>query len=553
MGAVRKTILFVLLPVLAVMIAAATWYHFYGYRQAEQVASNQLESATQLIAELILKQVEEIDRTLESIVWRGDLERYHMYTAVDLLDDAEDSRLWVEDALKSVVEVTPNVYGIEFFTANGDRFVAVVDGKRELAPANAVDQSWFNVATSGEEFIGFEPNQRLRLAVARDHEQVAKTIATIVFDLGKSADEAAVFATRHLQDTRVEIQEATGATQFQQGTIADGGDVLEATASIRRLGAVVRLQQSRTSAMEGFYNGRNTLFFALAFVTIGLLLVASVGTGSVVQGLRKANRQAARANRELRQHAKDLEETRNALEQRSTELALSNIALECSNVDLQQFAYVASHDLQEPLRAIDGFSRLLRQDYEGKLDKTGDDYLEWIAQGVQRMQRLIDDLLTYSRVDSHERPLEETDLGNVFEDAVSRLSASIHETGAEVTHDGLPTVVGDHSLLAQLLQNLISNGIKYHGDDAPRVRISATKDGNEWKISVRDNGIGIDAKHHDRIFELFRRLHHRESYPGTGIGLAVCRRIVQRHGGKIWLESAPGKGSTFYFTLAACS
>ncbi len=550
MGTVQKTIVFVLLPMLVVMSGAATWYHFYGYRQAEAVASDRLQSATQMISELIVNQVEQIDHTLESIVLRGDLERYHMYSAVGLLDDAEDSRLWVEQALERLAESYPNVRGIEFFTAEGDRFVAVVDGQRELAPANALGERWFAAAIAGEEYIGFEADRRLRFAVARDHES-AKTVATILFEFGDAAEKATQFATRHLEATRVEILDGEGTLRFEQGSSVEEIDRLEASTPVPRFGAVVRLRQSRTAALAEFYNGRNALFFALAFVTVGLLVVASLGTTSVVRDLRRANRQTEKANQDLRRHAHELEETRNSLEQRSTELALANIALECSNVDLQQFANIASHDLQEPLRAIDGFSRLLRQDYEGELDETADEYLNWIGQGVQRMKTLIDDLLTYSQVDSHQRPLEKTDLGNAFEDALSRLSASISETGAEVTHDGLPTVVGDHSLLAQLLQNLISNGIKYHGDDAPRVRIAATKDGDEWMISVRDNGIGIDKEHHDRIFELFRRLHDREMYPGTGIGLAVCRRIVQRHGGKIWLESAPGKGSIFYFTLAA--
>lgn len=553
MGTVKKTIFFVLLPVLAVMIAAATGYHFHGYRQAKRAADDQLLSAAQLISELIAQEVEQIDHTLESIVWRGDLELYHMYTAVGLLDEAEDSRLWIEQAMERLAEVNPNVRRIEYFTTDGNRFVAVVDGERELAPANAKDQPWFAVAIDGAEYIGFESGKLLRLAAARDHEQAGKTVATILFDFVDAAGSAAEFATRHLEQTRVEVVDGNGTPQFNFGSLAADADLLEATVPLKRFGASVRLQQTKAAAMEEFYNGRNLLFFALAFVTVGLWVVAALGTNSVVRDLRQANRQTEKANQELRQHAKDLEETRNALEQRSTELALSNIALECSNVDLQQFAYVASHDLQEPLRAIKGFSRLLRLNYEGKLDETADDYLIWINQGVQRMQTLIDDLLGYSRVDSHSRPLEETDLGNAFDDAVARLGASISESGAEVTHDGLPTVVGDHSLLAQLLQNLISNGIKYHGDDAPRVRISATKDGDEWQISVRDNGIGIDAKQHDRIFELFRRLHARDNYPGTGIGLAVCRRIVQRHGGRIWLESAPGRGSTFFFTLAASS
>ncbi len=223
--------------------------------------------------------------------------------------------------------------------------------------------------------------------------------------------------------------------------------------------------------------------------------------------------------------------------------------LEQSNIELQQFAYIASHDLQAPLRGIASFAQFLQQEYQGQLDATADDYIGEIVSGAQRMQQLIKDLLAYSRVESRSRPFESVPLAAVFDDAVLLLRAEIEDARAEVTRGELPIVAGDAAQMSQLLQNLISNGLKYHGDAPPHVHVSAERNDSGWTISVCDNGIGIDAKHHEKIFEIFIRLHTQEKYPGTGIGLAVCRRIVLRHGGRIWVESEVGCGSTFSFTL----
>jgi PAS domain S-box-containing protein len=236
---------------------------------------------------------------------------------------------------------------------------------------------------------------------------------------------------------------------------------------------------------------------------------------------------------------------------RTAELTRANEALERSNVELQQFAYIASHDLQTPLRGISGCAQLLQEDYQGRLDESADTYIERIIVEVKRLKTLIDDLLTYSRIGSRARPFEPTDLGRVFDEAVAILEPSIADSRGSVTRGELPMVAGDASQLVHLLQNLIENALKYHGDKSPRVHVSAEKkDGSVWTVAVRDNGIGIDSKHHERIFEIFRRLHTQEKYPGTGIGLAVCRRIVTRHGGKIWLKSSAGQGSEFFFTLS---
>jgi PAS domain S-box-containing protein len=224
-------------------------------------------------------------------------------------------------------------------------------------------------------------------------------------------------------------------------------------------------------------------------------------------------------------------------------------ALARSNADLEQFAYVASHDLQEPLRAVAGSVQLLKGAYGGKLDERADTYIRHAVEGVKRMQTLINDLLAFSRIGTRGAEFSTASLERALQRAREALQVAIREKSAAISHDPLPTVKGDEGQLTLLLQNLVGNALKFCRDGSPEIHVGAARDGAAWVVSVRDNGIGIDPQYFDRIFVIFQRLHTRTEYEGTGIGLALCKKIVERHGGRIWVESAPGRGSTFRFSI----
>ncbi|HZD44346.1 MAG TPA: ATP-binding protein, partial [Methanomicrobiales archaeon] len=222
-----------------------------------------------------------------------------------------------------------------------------------------------------------------------------------------------------------------------------------------------------------------------------------------------------------------------------------------SNEDLERFAYISSHDLQEPLRTIVSFSQLLEKRYRGAIDSEADEYIDFIVEAGKRMQHLINDLLEYSRVTTRGGVFMETDSCEILEETLSNLRSMIVESGSRITHDPLPVVMVDPPQLRQVFQNLIANAIKYRSESPPSIHVSAERTHGMWKFSVRDNGIGIEPQYFQKIFVIFQRLHGRDKYEGTGIGLALVKRIIERHGGSIWVESDIGRGSTFYFTLPA--
>jgi PAS domain S-box-containing protein len=268
---------------------------------------------------------------------------------------------------------------------------------------------------------------------------------------------------------------------------------------------------------------------------------------------KQADEALKKAHDELEQRVKE----------RTAELEQQARELSRSNAELERFAYVASHDLKEPLRMVISYTQLLARRYKGKLDADADEFIKYAVDGATRMEDLIRDLLVFSRVGAHRGDIHPVDMNHVLSRALANLRASIEESGAVISHDALPTVIGDETELIQLLQNLIGNAIKFRGEARPEVHLSAARcsstlpssprqgagGGEYWMFAVRDSGIGIPPQYSDRIFLLFQRLHNRAEYPGTGIGLAICKKIVENYGGRIWVESQLGQGSTFYFTL----
>lgn len=245
------------------------------------------------------------------------------------------------------------------------------------------------------------------------------------------------------------------------------------------------------------------------------------------------------------------EVTRDLTERQRSEEQMRSLLddLRRSNSDLEQFAYVASHDLQEPLRGVSGFVQLIRKRYHGNLDAQADQWIEMTIRAAERMQMLINDLLAYSRVGSKGKTFQAVDCQEVIDLALAGLSTVIEESGAEVTTGPLPVVQGDRGQLTQLFQNLIGNSIKFRGEATPTIHISAESLGDEWLFQVRDNGMGIEPEYRERVFVIFQRLHTRQAYPGSGIGLSICKKIVERHGGRIWIESEPNRGTTVLLTL----
>ena len=243
---------------------------------------------------------------------------------------------------------------------------------------------------------------------------------------------------------------------------------------------------------------------------------------------------------------RDLRESEARLERTVKERTLE---LERSNKELEQFAYVASHDLQEPLRMISSFVKLLERRYKGALDEDADDYIHFAVDGADRMKRLIDDLLVYARVGPRGLRVEAVRMEDALQDAMANMRAVMEDSGAEVEHGELPEVEADRTRLVQLLQNLLGNAIKFRKEEPPLLTVEARRRPGEWQFSVKDNGIGIDPRYLEQIFVIFKRLHRKDAYPGTGIGLAVCQKIVECLGGRIWAESEPGEGATFFFTI----
>jgi signal transduction histidine kinase len=292
------------------------------------------------------------------------------------------------------------------------------------------------------------------------------------------------------------------------------------------------------AAIEGLRNGRGAAARRVAIASPDEIGHLAAAFNELMADLERTTVSKER----LEQEVEERKRAEAVLEERSIELARSN-------AELEQFAYVASHDLQEPLRMVASYMQLIERRYKGELDADANEFIGYAVDGAKRMQALIGDLLAYSRAGTHAHPFQPTDSAAVLAAVKRNLRLALDESGARITHGALPVVLADASQLTQVLQNLIANAVKFRGQAPPEIDIQCEAAGRAWRFSVRDNGIGIAPEYFERIFVLFQRLHGWRDYPGTGIGLAICKKIIERHGGDISVQSAPGKGSTFTFTL----
>ena len=395
-----------------------------------------------------------------------------------------------------------------------------------------------------------------------------------------------------LNDARAELAEVRNAVEAWRGDFAEpaiaavrsGADPPPAALGRARFDALrtalarqeADLRAARERAREELDD--TAVFVSVMFVGAGLLVLASLIAAAValrrivVRPLARLGadvREVARGNfehavassgpQEIAGLGTDVETMRGRIVAevgalRDAERALLDQAreLQRSNQELEQFAYVASHDLQEPLRKVASFTQMLDRRYSGQLDERADRYIEFAVDGAKRMQELINDLLAFSRVGRLDTSLERVESAQLVQEAKARLAAALQETEGEVVAEELPAVTGDRGLLTAVFANLLSNAIKFRGDEPPRVTIEAVANGRFWQFSVTDAGIGVEDEYAERIFVIFQRLHTRDAYEGTGIGLAMCRKIIEFHGGRIWLApAAAGRGARFEFTLPA--
>ncbi len=369
---------------------------------------------------------------------------------------------------------------------------------------------------------------------------------------------------------KVALLQRKGRLIFESAA-ADGGtsrlkeleevDALERSISLQLQFMSDRLSERVSLLREQSLRLHNRVPLLTVLVAIGVIVLGSVSSALLAKRISRPIRELLFGIRRVREGdsahripvtcSGEIGEVAASFNAMVNEITEKGLALARSNAELEQFAYVASHDLQEPLRMVSSYVQLFAKRYQGQLDPQADKYIHYAVEGATRMQALIAGLLEYSRLSQQARS-ERVETSDVLQFALANLKSSVEDSGAVVTYDPLPPVVGDFGQLVQVFQNLLSNALKFRRQgEVPRVHVSAARDGSACLFQVRDNGIGMENKYIDRIFVIFQRLHSRAEYPGTGIGLSVCKKIVEKHGGRIWVESELGKGSTFFFALEA--
>jgi PAS domain S-box-containing protein len=489
-----------------------------------------------------------------------------LFTLASIIDITE--RLRAQERFRLVVEAAPNA-------------MLMIDRQRGIILVNRKTEDMFGY--SREELLG----QSIEMLVPQRYREEHPAHVSAFFVQPKAR---AMGAGRELygcckDGTEVPVEIGLNPIETPEGlcTLASIIDVTErkrAEVAHERLAAIVEFSDdaivSKTpdGVIVSWNRGAEQLFGYTAEETIGkpiFMLIPERLLDEEHRMLEKIRTEGVSNHFETLRRRKDgsvvdvsvrLSPIRNAsgevigeasITRDITDLKRRDAELQRSNAELEQFAYVASHDLQEPLRMVANYTELLAQKYQGKLDEKADKYIHYAADGARRMQRLVADLLSYSRVGSQGKDLVAVDSKQVLADVLEGLERLIRETDAQVDYAPLPMVMADEGQLRQLFQNLISNAIKFRADVAPRVTVAATRQGERCIFSIADNGIGLDMQHAGRIFQMFQRLHELGKYDGSGIGLAIAKRIVERHGGSIWVESTLGAGTTFFFTLTAAT
>jgi len=577
-GALAFLVLITLVPTL-LLLAAVDWF---WYR-------NHLDQARQTNLEVSRAIATALDSYLQ------DLFRQQHTLAAALRDLADHPGAHPDELLEASREQYESVRAIHWVDAKG---IIVASSDPATKGLNLAERESFQVLQSGQERVisdlltspvtgepVFVVGERMPEADGR----FGGAVLTIVYP---EALSRTVMNIRVAPSDFLVVFDSTGTVVFSNnprwmgltfshaqdaalyealaGREADG-TVISPDTGARRLAARVPVRSTGwvTGAGVSLATMASPLLRSVAWISVLIVAVAALClTLAVLIGRRislplDALRRHAHAigegrlDHRARVHGLvELEELAGALNRMSEQLAAARVNLEQTNADLrrsnrdlEQFAYIASHDLQEPLRAVGGFVTLLQQHYRGRLDERADSFIAAAVDGAARMQGLINGLLEYSRVGTRGNPPVPTKAEEALRNALENLQASIQESGATVTSDSLPTVRADTAQLVHVFQNLIGNAIRFRSERPLEIRIGARQEDHCWQFWVRDNGIGIEPQYGERIFLIFQRLHTRTKYPGTGIGLAICKRIVERHGGQIWVESQPGRGSTFYFTL----
>jgi signal transduction histidine kinase len=468
--------------------------------------------------------------------WMSSLQKHYDYKSVILLDSKGDIQLAVpdyreilgpdarklaEEAIKAKKVVFSDIYRSKITHAIRITLVLpiLIPKDKKTVPAGAllfridpykffypIIQSWPTQSRSAE-----------TLLVHREGDEVV-----FINELRHVKDTALKLRFKITEEKLPAAIAARGIEGILEGIDYRGVPVLAALRAVPDSPWFMVAKVDRDEVYSPIHERLRLLIFILT------ALIISTGFGLVFVWRRKELELAKREEENIRKLNKELER---------------------SNKELEQFAYIASHDLQEPLRMVSSYLQLIAERYKGRLDADADDFIHYAVEGANRMQTMINDLLAYSRVGTRGRPFEPADCNTILEQALSNVKFPIEETGAVITHDPLPVLTADRSQLVQVFQNLISNAIKFRGERTPEIQISTEKKDGEWIFSVKDNGIGFDPKYADKIFDTFKRLHTAVKYPGSGIGLTICRKIIERHGGRIWSESEPGKGAIFYFTI----